>query len=294
MKTVIEKANGKINLYLDVLGKREDGYHNILSVMHTVSLHDTVTVTEVEPEGAGVTMSCTDLTLSCGEDNLCLKAARVYLKALSAESDVKTPSYRIHLEKHLPREAGLGGGSADAAAVLRAMNRLCGNRYSEEKLCELGAGIGADVPFCVVGGAYIAEGIGERLSPHPTLPSCYLIICEGEGKMSTPTAYRMLDQTPSDSKKPLAALTEAMTAGRLSAIGEALYNRFEDIVPKAKQTRKILLDAGAVGARMTGSGTAVYGLFEQREEAEKALAVLLDKGRRAFLAVPTEKENFDE
>ncbi len=279
MKTVTEQAYGKINLYLDVLGKREDGYHDIESVMQTVSLCDTVTITEAE----GVSMTCSDPTLTCGEDNLCMKAARAFFSVYPA----KGGGCRIELTKTLPREAGLGGGSADAAAVLRALNRMHGEPFSSETLCAIGAKIGADVPFCVQGkGAALAEGIGEILSPFPALPDCHIVITNGIGKVSTPRAYRALDETAPTAKGNLNALKTAMKTGDLKGCGSALYNRFEDALPVSRTVVDLLLALGAEGARMTGSGAAVFGLFSQKEKAAHACAVLETAGLKAYLAWP--------
>ncbi len=274
---VTEAAYGKINLYLDVLGKRADGYHDVINVMQTVSLCDTVSVERAE----ACSMTCTDPTLSCGEDNLCLKAARAFFARYG------TGGCRIALTKTLPREAGLGGGSADAGAVLRALNRLYGQPFSLDELCEMGTVLGADVPFCVAGrGAALAEGIGDRLSPYPSLPPCRILVTSGVGTMSTPVAYRAIDETPPSSQGNLPALTRAMTRGDLPAIGQALYNRFEDVVPADWPVIEALVDCGAVGARMTGSGTAVYGLFTEDAAWQRAEEALRFMGLKVFSAHP--------
>ncbi|MBQ4065951.1 MAG: 4-(cytidine 5'-diphospho)-2-C-methyl-D-erythritol kinase [Clostridia bacterium] len=279
MRTVTEQAYGKINLYLDVLGKREDGYHNIESVMQTVSLCDTVTVTEADD----VSMTCTDPTLTCGEDNLCIKAARAFFSAYPVEGG----GCRIALTKTLPREAGLGGGSADAAAVLRALNRLHGEPFSTEALCAIGAKIGADVPFCVQGkGAALAEGIGEILSPFPSLPDCHIVISNGIGRVSTPRAYRTLDETAPTATGDLNALKTAMKSGDLKECGTALYNRFEDAHPVSRTVVSLLDALGAEGARMTGSGAAVFGIFSEKEKASHACTVLEVAGLKAYLSMP--------
>ncbi|MBE6636326.1 MAG: 4-(cytidine 5'-diphospho)-2-C-methyl-D-erythritol kinase [Ruminococcaceae bacterium] len=276
--TITELAYGKINLYLDVFGKRPDGYHEIQSIMHTVSLCDTVTVTKTETE---CRMTCTDPTLTCGEDNLCLRAAHTFFAALAT-----TGGCDIHLEKTLPREAGLGGGSADAAAVLRALNRLYDRPFSVEDLRQMAARIGADVPFCVTGGAAYAEGIGERLRPCHVLPDGYLVISGGIGRMSTPEAYRRIDEIVPTRHGDLIKLSTALAEGNWRAIGQALYNRFEDAVPSSQAVKELLLSCDAVGALMTGSGTAVFGLFEKKETAERACQILREKTLTAFLATP--------
>jgi len=277
MKCVTEFAYGKINLYLDVLGRREDGYHDIQSVMQTVSLHDTLTVIEAED----ITMTCSDPTLTCGEDNLCLKAARAFFAAYG------TGGCRIDLDKTLPREAGMGGGSADGAAVLRALNRLHGQPFSAESLCAIGAKIGADVPFCVLGrGASLAEGIGERLSPFPSLPACHLVIVGGATKVSTPMAYRLLDTLSPTKRGDFDAFAAAMKRGDLAAIGKTLYNRFEDAVPESRPAIALLLKNGAYGARMTGSGAAVFGLFSEKTKADEACLALRSASYTAVPASP--------
>ena len=272
-----EIAYAKINLYLDVLNKREDGYHNILSVMSEVrsdSFYDAVTV----KKAVGRSMSCSDPTLTVGDDNLCLKAARAFFGALGSDDGCC-----IELEKHLPREAGLGGGSSDAAAVLRALNRLYDGVFTTDELCSIGAKIGADVPFCVKGGTCMCEGIGEIFSPFPSLPECHIVISGGVGKVSTPEAYRLIDNTPPSSRGDINALRAATEAGDLAAIGKHLYNRFEDASPNCQAVKKCFTDNGAVGTLMSGSGSAVFGLFDTENGAKSAQNGLLNSGYSAFL-----------
>lgn len=275
---ITEKAYAKINLYLDVLSKREDGYHNILSVMTEVksdSFYDTVTVRKAENRS----MTCSDPTLTVGEDNLCLKAAKAFFGALGSDDGCF-----IELEKHLPREAGLGGGSSDAAAVLRALNRLYDGVFTTDELCKIGARIGADVPFCVVGGTMLAEGIGEILSPFPSLPDCHIVISGGVGKVSTPEAYRVIDNTPPSARGDINALREAVEQGNLAKIGKHLYNRFEDTLPSCQAVKKCFIENGAIGTLMSGSGSAVFGLFDTEKDAKTAQNGLISAGFSAFLA----------
>lgn len=278
MKTVTEKAYGKINLYLDVMGKRDDGYHNILSVMHTVGLYDAVTVSRSEN---GIKMSCSDTSLSCGEDNLCVKAARKFFEAANIHGGCE-----IYLDKILPMGAGMGGGSADAAAVLRALNTLYEASLTTDDLCRIGVKIGADVPFCVVGGCKKAEGIGEILTDFPSMPECFLIICEGGKKVSTPEAYRQIDRTPASQKGDFEGLRHNMINGSLEGICGSLYNRFEDTYSDCEKMKRLLMDNDARGALMTGSGSAVFGVFESEYQAEKAQKVLEKSGIRSFITSP--------
>lgn len=274
---ITEKAYAKINLYLDVLNKREDGYHNILSVMSEVvsdRFCDTVTVRKADIRS----MICSDPTLTVGGDNLCLKAANAFFDALGTNDGCF-----IELDKHLPREAGLGGGSSDAAAVLRALNRLYDGVFTTGELCKMGAKIGADVPFCVVGGTRLCEGIGEIMTPFPPLPKCHIVISGGVGKVSTPEAYRIIDNTPPTSRGDLTALRSATEQGDLYEIGKHLYNRFEDTLPVCREVKKCFAENGAVGTLMSGSGSAVFGIFDTENGAKNAQNGILKRGYSAFL-----------
>ncbi len=277
MDIITEKAYAKINLYLDVTGKRPDGYHDILSVMQTIDLCDTVTVTPSD----GIFMTCTDSDLSCGEDNLCIRAARAFFDALG-----KDGGCNIHLEKNLPMQAGLGGGSSDGAAVLRALNSLYGKPFSLGELCAIGKKIGADVPFLVVGGSRRAEGIGEILSPFPPMPDCYIVVSGGIGHVSTPTAYKLIDSTPPKAKGDFASMSEAAKKGDLKGIALSLYNRFEDTLPECETVKSIFISCGTLGALMSGSGSAVFGIFDCLEKAKTAVSSLESSGLTAYLARP--------
>lgn len=275
--SVTEAAYAKINLYLDVVGKRADGYHEIRSVMQTVSLHDTVTVTL---SGRGISMTCNDSSLDCGGSNLCIRAAEAFSNAVGGIGA------EIVLDKVIPIQAGLGGGSSDAAAVLRALNRICGNRLSQNDLCAIGARLGADVPFCVIGGSSLAEGVGEILSPFESLPSCAVVICKGRESVSTPEAYRRIDLLGKSPEGRFAPFAEAMRRGILFDIGRTLYNRFEDIGRSSEELKRIMIDNGACGALMSGSGSAVFGLFPNRADTESAKTALEGAGFTAFVCEP--------
>ena len=283
MKAVTEKAYGKINLYLDVVGKRSDGYHNILSVMHTVGICDLVTVSRAD---GGIIMTCSDRSLSCGEDNLCVKAAKAFFCAVDLDGGCA-----IHLEKTIPMGAGMGGGSADAAAVLRALNTLYETCLSLDELCEIGVKIGADVPFCIVGGCKKAEGVGEILTDFPCLPECYIVVCEGGEKVSTPNAYRQIDLTPASRTGDFDGFEKAMNEGSLRAVCDKLYNRFEDTCPDSERIKDQLIKNGAVGALMTGSGSAVFGIFNDHDSASNASKLIMNMGIGCYITRPiTEKK----
>ena len=188
MTTLYEGAYAKVNLTLDVLGKREDGYHDLKSVMQTLSIRDDV---EIDiGTGRPWTLKCTMEGIPCDERNLAWKAARVFFDTVHKDPD----GLEIRITKRIPMEAGLGGGSADAAAVLRALNRHYGSPLSILALAELGAQVGSDVPFCVVCGTAMVEGRGERLRKLPDMPDCVFVVCKPEFSVSTPELYRKIDE----------------------------------------------------------------------------------------------------
>ena len=223
VKTITLQANAKINLLLDITGRRPDGYHTITGVMQAVSLADTVTVT-ASGEGAGrptITLACSDPTLPTDGKNLAWRAAEVFFTVVPS---VGCDALTIDIDKRIPAAAGMAGGSTDAAATLRALNDLFDHPLSEEQLLAVGLSLGADVPFCLVGGTQLTEGVGERMTPLCPLPACAILVaCAGEG-ISTPAAYRALDERygnfAPNAYAPhldtLAALNDALTAGNLA------------------------------------------------------------------------------
>jgi len=288
-----ERANAKINLYLNVIGRRESGYHNIVSIMQTVSLCDLVTVDYRPAPQLSISLFASGndgMPTDCR--NLAWRAAENYLAAIGQSGEV-----RITIEKHIPMAAGLAGGSADAAAVLRAMNRLCGNRLTTEELCALGAKLGADIPFCIVGGGALVTGIGEELRAVEPMPQCYLVVaCMGEG-ISTPWGYGKLDElhgnfvdAPTDDLRPN-ILLQAMRENRLSAHTSCFFNIFEEIVPPIRphvgEIKRMMLDGGAQLAMMSGSGPSVFGLFPDLASAGATAEKLKALGAAAFVCHPT-------
>lgn len=285
--TVTEKANAKINLMLDVVGRRPDGYHDLVTVMQGISLSDTLHATR--HAGEGVTLSA-GAALPVDESNLVVRAANAYFKASGAPFGVS-----FVLKKKIPMQAGLGGGSADAAAALRALNTLDGDRFTKDRLCEIAATVGADVPFCVVGGTRECRGIGERMTPVASTLNCYAVVAmDGEG-ISTPRAFADLDEKYGDfatcstaAEQGLSALKKALAAGDPAAVAPLLYNRFEEVIaakrPAVAALKAALLRHGALVAQMSGSGPAVFALFESEQKAEAAGVALCTAGVRAFTA----------
>lgn len=280
MKEITLNAYAKINPYLEVTGKRPDGYHSIESVMHAISLADILTIRRTED---AVHMTCTDETLSCGEDNLVIRAARAFF----AHTGI-TGGAEIHLRKHIPAQAGMGGGSTDAAATLRALNLLCDRPVSDEALLQLAASLGADVPFCLYGRPAFATGIGTALSPICALPPCLILVAIGkESKTSTPQAYAALDAKPYLPKDPTAFLAE-WNRHDLSGICANLFNRFADVDPSVGKGAGLLRTLGAQGTLLCGSGAAFFGIFNPNAQAiaKNAAAELIKEGYQAWLCTP--------
>lgn len=265
MITVRESAPAKINLTLDVLAKRADGYHDLESIMHAVSLTDVITL-EV---GTGMPWEilCSSDHIPKDGRNLAWKAAQVFCDAMSWDPQ----GLRITIEKRIPSEAGLGGGSADAAAVLRGLNRCVDTPMSIEDLAQLGAKVGSDVPFCVLGGTAFCEGRGERMTPLDIEPKFSYVLCKPDLAFSTPKLFAKLDESEVTLRPDHASMTRAMAEGSAHAVGTLLCNVFEEAVlsdyeeiPRIKQ---MLLNLGACGAQMTGSGSVVFGIFSTEEQA---------------------------
>ena len=279
--TTTEAAWAKLNLSLDVLGARSDGFHDLRMVMQSVDLHDDVTVTL---DDTGVCRAETNRSyLPCGADNVAVRAAQVFLSRAGLTCGV-----HIRLHKRIPVCAGLGGGSSDAAAVLRALNRWKDYPLSVYALCELGAQIGSDVPFCVLCGTALAEGRGERLTKLPDTPEMFTVICKPDVCFSTPALYAKLDDVALAKRPDTRAMRAALEKGDLEAIGAGLCNVFEQVaIPdhlELNYIKSIMMSYGAYGAQMTGSGSAVYGLFDSFEYAAVACTMLKDNYPQVFIA----------
>ena len=281
-------ANAKINLTLDILRRREDGYHDLQMVMQSVTLADEITVTPAQgAEGQAVS----DLRfLPTGGKNLAQVAAAVFRSAAGLGGEVD-----VSIQKHIPVCAGLAGGSADAAAVLRAMNALTGAGLSTEQLAEMGAKAGSDVPFCVLGGTALAEGRGERLTPLPPLPPCRIVICKPPFSVSTPQLFSRVNVRKIVRRPDTKGVLAALEAGDLAGVARRMYNVFEDVLEPRRygeiaSIKAALIDCGALGASMSGSGPTVFGLFEREEEAQAAWARLRESCRDVFLCAPAGAE----
>ena len=256
--TIHEQAWAKLNISLDVTERRADGYHDMAMVMQTVSLCDKV---ELHFTEGGAVQAKSNLSFVPGDErNLAVRAALCYLRAVGREGQ----GLSIRLDKRVPVGAGMGGGSSDAAAVLRALNRYYG-ALSPAELETLSASVGSDVPFCVRGGTALATGRGEKLESLPDMPACAFLICKPGFSVSTPELFRKLDQSSARCHPDNAGLIEALRAGDLGGVCRRMYNVFEDVDDRrlrtVKEIKSRLLDCGALGAVMTGTGSAVFGVF---------------------------------
>ncbi len=289
MDSIAVSAAAKINLYLDVTARREDGYHDIESVMQSVSLCDEL---ELALTDGGIRLDCGGARLDCGEGNLAYRAARLYLEHIDSTLGVD-----ITLQKRIPMQAGLGGGSSDAAAVLRGMNLLLGRPLGSDELCRLGARLGADVPFCVRGGCALAQGVGERLSPLPGLPSCSIVICCPQERISTPWAYAELDRLHGGfavrraDERRIRDMQQALNESQIKNICEDMHNIFEDVTASRldiQLIKRCMLERGALRAMLSGSGPSVLGVFEDKSAAHTCAAALGEHFEAVYVCEPTE------
>ena len=276
---VEEKACAKVNLTLSVGEKRPDGYHEVETVMTGVGLHDTVTL--YRNAGPWDKLECDPPVTERAGDNLCMKALRVFFEEFGPKKDFVT----IRLEKTIPTQAGLGGGSSDAAAVLRALRTLYAPQMIDGQLEEMAARLGSDVPFFIRGGTALATGRGEKLAALPDMPPCWLVIVKPEESHSTTAMYAAIDSAPQRVSGDSRAVREGLEKGDLSAVAAGLGNDFQQVLPEDSAVPAIveaLRQRGALNAQMTGSGSAVFGIFACRAGAEAAAEALKATYPRTF------------
>ena len=282
MLSTKEKAYAKLNLSLDVTAKRPDGYHEMLMVMQTVTLCDELDITL--REGSPSVARCNLHFVPSDERNLAVRAANRFFE----RAGITNTGAEIRMYKRIPVGAGMAGGSSDAAAVLRALNRLCDTHYSAEELCELACEVGSDVAFCVRGGTMLAAGRGEKLTVLPPMPDCGIVICKPEFSISTPELFKKLDSIKLRCRPDTEGLCEALRTGDLKRLARRMYNVFEDVPDRRhaaiSEIKHALLDHGAYGAVMTGTGSAVFGIFGDTEKAGKAQKELAKEYKLCYLA----------
>ncbi|MBE6885674.1 MAG: 4-(cytidine 5'-diphospho)-2-C-methyl-D-erythritol kinase [Ruminococcaceae bacterium] len=269
MNQITLKAYAKLNLTLDIIDRRADGYHNLRMLMQSVDLFDTVTITR---GGEGIRVILSDAEIPSDERNTAYRAAMAFYRLAEIEPEGLT----IEIEKRIPSQAGMAGGSADAAAVLEGMNTLYKTQISNHQLIELGAEIGADVPFCIVGGTKLVEGIGDLITDLPEIDPCYFVIAKGETGVNTGAAFRRFDECGSSSRPDTDSVLAALVAGDLEAAGQGFANALYDAadLPEIGELIEKIKEFDPLGAVMTGSGSAVFGMFTDLHDArrcEKAL-----------------------
>lgn len=269
-------APAKINLYLDVTSKMENGFHEIKSIMQTVSLSDTVIIQTSESGTQQINVYCSDPEIPSGEGNIAYKAAKLFFEYFNV-SDI---SADIYIEKVIPHAAGLAGGSTDAAAVIYGLNAALGNIGSDAKLLEIAAKVGSDVPFCLTKKTALALSRGEKITSLPDMPDCYILVCSAGEQVSSASAYAKLDEIYGDftsvdkNGADIDQLISSINNGDILGVCKNTFNIFESAVllgcPKAKRIRERLTELGAEAAMMSGSGSSVFGIFTDAKKATNA------------------------
>lgn len=283
-------APAKINLSLDVVRKRPDGYHDIETVMQAVSLYDTITVSD--NDSGCVTISCDKPEIPCDDSNICAKAAYRFFEY--CRMDIK--GVHIDIKKQIPSQAGLGGGSSDGAAVILALNFIFDRRLKPAEMCEIGERVGADVPFLIEGGTKLCTGTGTKMSHVAKLHKCNIVICKPDSvSVSTAEAYKKVDAL-----KPHASYTNEMVKALFSRdmfqITTTIYNDFELALalPEVNEVKSVMYKSKARGAGMSGSGSAVFAIFTSKRRAEKCVERLKEKYSQVYLCEPIKDGCFIE
>lgn len=270
-----KKAYGKINLGLDVVRRREDGYHEVKMIMQMVDIADTVTM---EPVSSGeITITTNHGELPLDQNNLIYKAIDQYRKATGESLGAK-----VHLEKNIPVAAGMAGGSTDAAATLILYNQMCGRNITQDKLCEIGVKVGADVPYCIIGGTALSEGIGEVLTPLLAPPECFLVIAKPDINVSTKYVYENLHLETLTKHPDIDGMRLAIENQDLQGICDRMENVLESVTilkyPVVRSIKELLLKEGAKASLMSGSGPTVFAIFTDFEVAKKACLAVENSG----------------
>lgn len=274
MREIELKALAKINLGLDVLGRRENGYHDVRMIMQSIYLYDDV---RIERKAApGIELASNLYFLPTGDGNIAYKAAQMLMDEFGIEEGV-----RITLNKHIPVAAGMAGGSSNAAAVLFGMNRLFGLNLSQKEMMERGVKLGADVPYCIMRGTVLAEGIGEALKRLPAMPKCTVLIAKPPVSVSTKVVYEALDSSDITVHPDIDGLIEALEKGNLREIASRMGNVLEEVTipmhPVIEEIKQVMKDCGALNAMMSGSGPTVFGLFENKTAVRNAQNKIREK-----------------
>lgn len=279
--TYTEPAYAKLNLTLDILGKRPDGYHDLRMVMTSITLQDTITLSANSSDELCLYANVSFLPHD--DSNLAAKAAR----AFTQETGIQLPGLDIGIQKQIPVCAGMAGGSSDAAAVLRLLRRLYNPELPQDRLEAIGALVGSDVPYCIGGGTALVEGRGERIAPLPPLPTCWLVVCKPAFPVSTPELFGQVRVKKLRCHPDTAGMISALEQGDLDGIAHRLYNVFEEVLPRKYaqvfELKRDLLELGAMAASMSGSGPSVFGIFREEEAARRAAESMKQRVAATFL-----------
>ena len=287
---IVKKAYGKVNLGLDIIGRRSDGYHLVKMIMQSLDIYDTLTF-EKQESGIDITLAGEGgKGLSLGEDNLIYKAAACIIE----RTDYKGGIW-ITLDKNIPIAAGMAGGSSDCAAALKGVNELLEAGLSEEELREIGVTLGADVPYCVMGGTALSEGIGEELTRLTPLPECVFVVAKPLCSVSTAEAYggydRLVEMGRDIPHPDIDAQVKALMAGDLEGVVSNFGNVLEYVTaslhPEIAELEKLMKESGAMNAMMSGSGPTVFGIYKDRVTAEESAEKIKKSGLAAQLFVTT-------
>jgi len=281
------KARAKINLSLDVIGKRADGYHDVKMVMQTIKLCDTVTLERVP---AGIKVVCSNRRIPSGPGNTAYKAARLLVNNYNIKGGIK-----ISIDKKIPVAAGLAGGSADAAAVLKGMNRIFSLGLGETELMSIGKEIGADVPYCIKGGTMLAEGIGEVLTPLGPLACIDIVLIKPKIGVSTAWVYKNLNLDEIIARPDTGMLVKAISDNNIEVLAKNMVNVLESVTMRkydiVKEAKERLIELGSIGSMMSGSGPSVFGIFKDKGSAERAYEAAKDDKWECFLTETTCEES---
>ncbi|SFH72814.1 4-diphosphocytidyl-2-C-methyl-D-erythritol kinase [Tindallia magadiensis] len=284
MEPIREKAYAKVNLSLDILGKRQDGYHEVSMIMQQISLHDLIEISTGRQPGIKITSNKSKLPLN--KNNLVYKAAEKL--ANYHQIHLQKESIIIHIEKNIPVAAGLAGGSADAAATFCALNRYWKKEVAENDLMDLGKEIGADVPYCLMGGTALAEGIGEKLTPLKVKTPMWMVLVKPPFSASTAEVYKAFSMESGNRRPDNQKIIEALSEGKLSTLALFMENVLQPVttsmVPEIEKVQKKLLEFNAFHAMMSGSGTTVFGLFKTRKKAESAYGKIRKIYQETYIA----------
>lgn len=278
-------AYAKINLMLDIVATRTDGYHDLFMIMQSIGIYDTVTVTQTASRK--ITITCNIDGIPLDEKNIAHKAAAAFFDA----TGIKNDGINIDLVKRIPHAAGMAGGSADGAGVLVALNSLTGAGLTDDELCDIGVKIGADVPFCIKGGTLLAQGIGDVLNKVKPLRKCYIVIAKPEVGVNTAYAYKQFDECGKVHTPDKFGMLCAMQSRDLADIASRMENVFEQFidVPNRVDMKAILRDNGALGVCMSGSGPTIFGIFDDKQNAERAAEQLKDYAKDIAVTTPVSK-----